>query len=260
MIAGPCVVESAETVPRGRRAAEGGLRARAACRSCSRRPTARPTARAARSFAGLPRDRGARRSSLACGASSACRCSPTCTRTAEVAAAAEVADCCRSRRSCRARPRCSRRRRASGRAVNVKKGQFLAPDDMKHVVEKLTERRRANASCSPSAARRSAITIWWSTCAALVVMRELGWPVVYDATHSLQRPGGERDRRRPPLRASPDARRGGVRRRRRCSSRPIPIRRARSRIAATQLPLDAGGGVPRRGGAGAPGGAERAHA
>ena len=76
----------------------------------------------------------------------------------------------------------------TGKTVNVKKGQFLAPRDMRHVVGKLEARARA-ASCSPNAARRSATTTSSSTCAALPMMRELGRPVVFDVTHSLQLPG-----------------------------------------------------------------------
>jgi 2-dehydro-3-deoxyphosphooctonate aldolase (KDO 8-P synthase) len=77
----------------------------------------------------------------------------------------------------------------SGRVVNVKKGQFLAPWDMANVAEKivstgndkilLTERGVSFGYNNLIADMRS-----------LVVMRELGYPVVYDATHSLQLPGG----------------------------------------------------------------------
>jgi len=77
----------------------------------------------------------------------------------------------------------------TGRAVNVKKGQFLAPDDMTQVVGKLTA----------AGAERILLTERGTTFGyhdlvvdfrGLVTMRTLGWPVVYDATHSLQRPGG----------------------------------------------------------------------
>ena len=77
----------------------------------------------------------------------------------------------------------------SGRAVNVKKGQFLAPDDMAHVVEKLT-----SAGCDRILLTERGTTFGYHDLVvdmrSLVTMRELGWPVVYDATHSLQRPGG----------------------------------------------------------------------
>ncbi len=81
----------------------------------------------------------------------------------------------------------------SGRAVNIKKGQFLAPDDMRHVVAKLestgnrrlvlTERGTAFGYHDLVADMRS-----------LAWMRALGYPVVFDATHSVQRPGGAGDR------------------------------------------------------------------
>ena len=78
----------------------------------------------------------------------------------------------------------------SGRAVNVKKGQFLAPDDMAQVVEKLT-----SAGCEKILLTERGTTFGYHDLVVdmrgLAVMRELGWPVVYDATHSLQRPGGE---------------------------------------------------------------------
>jgi len=72
--------------------------------------------------------------------------------------------------------------------VNVKKGQFLAPDDMAPVVEKLTE----------SGCRRLMLTERGSSFGyhnlvvdmrGLVEMRDYGWPVIFDATHSVQRPG-----------------------------------------------------------------------
>jgi 2-dehydro-3-deoxyphosphooctonate aldolase (KDO 8-P synthase) len=77
---------------------------------------------------------------------------------------------------------------ATGRAVNVKKGQFLAPRDMRHVVNKLEE----------SGARSILLTERGSTFGynnlvvdmrSLPMMRALGWPVVFDVTHSLQLPG-----------------------------------------------------------------------
>ncbi len=97
----------------------------------------------------------------------------------------------------------------TGKAVNVKKGQFLAPEDMRHVVEKLTRRGQRAASCSPSAAHRSATTTWWWTCAAFRMMRALGCPVIFDATHSVQLPGaGDGVRRARPSTSSTLARAG----------------------------------------------------
>ena len=77
----------------------------------------------------------------------------------------------------------------TGRAVNVKKGQFMAPADMANVVAKLTAagcRRILLCERGTSFGYHDLIV----DLRGLVTMRELGWPVVYDATHSLQRPGG----------------------------------------------------------------------
>ena len=81
----------------------------------------------------------------------------------------------------------------SGRPVNVKKGQFLAPADMQNVVDKLTA----------AGGERVLLTERGTTFGygdlvvdmrGLVTMRELGWPVLFDATHSLQKPGGAETR------------------------------------------------------------------
>jgi len=77
----------------------------------------------------------------------------------------------------------------SGRVVNVKKGQFLAPWDMLNIVEKI----RSTGNEQILLTERGA-TFGYNNLVAdmrsLVVMRELGYPVVFDATHSLQLPGG----------------------------------------------------------------------
>jgi 2-dehydro-3-deoxyphosphooctonate aldolase (KDO 8-P synthase) len=77
----------------------------------------------------------------------------------------------------------------SGRVVNVKKGQVLAPWDMRNVVEKI----RSTGNEQILLTERGA-TFGYNNLIAdmrsLVVMRELGYPVVFDATHSLQLPGG----------------------------------------------------------------------
>ncbi len=77
----------------------------------------------------------------------------------------------------------------TGRIVNIKKGQFLAPGDMAHAAEKvastgnnriiLTERGTSFGYHNLVVDMRG-----------LVIMRDLGWPVVFDATHSVQLPGG----------------------------------------------------------------------
>jgi 2-dehydro-3-deoxyphosphooctonate aldolase (KDO 8-P synthase) len=76
----------------------------------------------------------------------------------------------------------------TGRAVNVKKGQFLAPADMRHVIDKVT----AEGNESVLVTERG-VSFGYSNLIvdmrALPMLRELGYPVVFDATHSLQLPG-----------------------------------------------------------------------
>ena len=82
----------------------------------------------------------------------------------------------------------------TGRAINIKKGQFLAPWDMKNVAAQGRRRRQPATSCCASAARASATTRWSPTCARCRCWRETGYPVVFDATHSVQQPGGQGER------------------------------------------------------------------
>jgi 2-dehydro-3-deoxyphosphooctonate aldolase (KDO 8-P synthase) len=186
VVAGPCVIESAElclTVAAKLQAltAERGLPFvfKSSYRKANRS--------SGRSFAGLPGDAGLTilsrvRRELGV---------PILTDVhseAEVDAAAEVADVlqipaflCRQTELLVAAAR-------TGRAVNVKKGQFLAPADMQNVIDKLT-----GAGCERLLLTERGTTFGYGDLVvdmrALVVMRELGWPVLYDATHSLQRLG-----------------------------------------------------------------------
>ena len=78
----------------------------------------------------------------------------------------------------------------TGRPVNIKKGQFLAPWDMRHVVAKA----RATGNEQIMVCERGAsfgYNYLVSDMRALVVMQETGAPVVFDATHSVQMPGGK---------------------------------------------------------------------
>lgn len=78
----------------------------------------------------------------------------------------------------------------SGKAVNIKKGQFLAPWDMKHVVDKA----RSTGNQQIMVCERGASFGYnnlVSDMRSLAVMRETGCPVVFDATHSVQLPGGQ---------------------------------------------------------------------
>lgn len=78
---------------------------------------------------------------------------------------------------------------ATGRPVNLKKGQFLAPEDMRHVIDKVT----AAGGERILVTERGACFGYHNLVVdmrALPIMRALGYPVVFDATHSVQLPGG----------------------------------------------------------------------
>ncbi|MEX2647707.1 MAG: 3-deoxy-8-phosphooctulonate synthase [Alphaproteobacteria bacterium] len=78
----------------------------------------------------------------------------------------------------------------TGRAVNVKKGQFLAPWDMKHVVAKLTESGNDRVLICERGVSFGYNTLV-SDMRALPILAETGCPVVFDATHSVQQPSGQ---------------------------------------------------------------------
>ncbi len=79
---------------------------------------------------------------------------------------------------------------ATGRAINVKKGQFLAPWDMKNVVAKI-----ASTGNEKILQCERGVSFGYNTLVsdmrALPIMAENGYPVVFDATHSVQQPGGQ---------------------------------------------------------------------
>jgi 2-dehydro-3-deoxyphosphooctonate aldolase (KDO 8-P synthase) len=79
---------------------------------------------------------------------------------------------------------------ATGRAVNVKKGQFLAPWDMTNVVAKLTGAGNANVLVTERGASFGYNTLV-SDMRALPILARTGAPVIFDATHSVQQPGGQ---------------------------------------------------------------------
>jgi 2-dehydro-3-deoxyphosphooctonate aldolase (KDO 8-P synthase) len=154
---------------------------------------------------------------------------------AEIPAAAEVADVLQIPAFLSRQTALLQAAARSGCAVNVKKGQFLAPDDMANAVGKLTE-----AGCERILLTERGTTFGYHDLVVdmrgLVTMRETGWPVVYDATHSLQKPGGREsggDRRFafPLMRAAVACGIDGLF----FETHPDPAR-ARS-DAATQLPL-----------------------
>src|SRR5215471_9816074 len=111
---------------------------------------------------------------------------------AEIAAAADVVDVlqtpaflCRQTDFIHAAAAC-------GKPVNIKKGQFLAPGDMKNVVDKA---REANSGVDSIMVCERGASFGYnnlvSDMRSLVILRETGCPVVFDATHSVQLPGGQ---------------------------------------------------------------------
>ena len=187
IVAGPCVVENAELCLRV------AAHMKAACTARDlpyvfKASYAKANRSSARSFEGLPRSEALtilERVRREVGV-------PVLTDVHaedEVADAAAVADVLQVPAFLSRQSSLLRAVAKSGRAVNVKKGQFLAPDDMAHVVEKLT-----GAGCDRILLTERGTSFGYHDLVvdmrSLVVMRELGWPVLYDATHSLQRPGG----------------------------------------------------------------------
>ena len=114
------------------------------------------------------------------------RSSPTFT-SPPASAAAAVADVVQIRPSCAGKRICSSRGEP-GRVVNIKKGQFLAPDDVRHAVAKVVD-AEFKGHTSRSAAPRSATHLGGWT-ADLPDAARARVPVVFDVTHSLQLPGG----------------------------------------------------------------------
>lgn len=78
----------------------------------------------------------------------------------------------------------------TGKVVNVKKGQFLAPWDMKNVVAKVTASGNPNVLVTERGASFGYNTLV-SDMRSLPIMAETGAPVIFDATHSVQQPGGQ---------------------------------------------------------------------
>ena len=78
----------------------------------------------------------------------------------------------------------------TGRAINVKKGQFLAPWDMTNVLDKITHSGNPNVMLCERGASFGYNTLV-SDMRSLPIMAETGAPVIFDATHSVQQPGGQ---------------------------------------------------------------------
>ncbi len=80
---------------------------------------------------------------------------------------------------------------ATGRAVNIKKGQFLAPWDMKHAAAKVTGAGNPRVLLTERGASFGYNTLVSDMRALPIMARDTGLPVVFDATHSVQQPGGQ---------------------------------------------------------------------
>ena len=97
----------------------------------------------------------------------------------------------------------------TGKPVNVKKGQFLAPWDMKNVVDKLSQ-----SGCKKALLTERGFTFGYNNLVvdmrSLILMRDLGYPIVFDATHSLQLPGGKGKKSGGQKELIPDLVRGAV--------------------------------------------------
>jgi 2-dehydro-3-deoxyphosphooctonate aldolase (KDO 8-P synthase) len=82
-----------------------------------------------------------------------------------------------------------------GKPVNIKKGQFLAPGDMKNVIDKA---REANGGADNLMVCERGVSFGYNNLVSdmrgLAIMRQTGCPVVFDATHSVQLPGGQGDK------------------------------------------------------------------
>ena len=127
----------------------------------------------------------------------------------------------------------------TGQVVNVKKGQFMAPWDMENVVAKLAEvgNRRVLLTERGTTFGYGMLV---NDMRAVPWMQETGAPVIFDATHSVQKPGGLGDPHRRaigrwcPSWPAPRSRPGATG----CSSRRIPTRTTRRRDGPNMIPLD----------------------
>ncbi len=81
----------------------------------------------------------------------------------------------------------------TGKVVNIKKGQFMAPEDMRLQADKVREAGNQNVMLTERGASFGYHNLVVDM-RSLVIMKESGCPVILDATHSLQLPGGEKDR------------------------------------------------------------------
>ncbi len=81
----------------------------------------------------------------------------------------------------------------TGKVINIKKGQFLAPWDMKHVIKKIESTGNRNILLTERGVSFGYNNLV-SDFRSILIMKEFGYPVIYDATHSVQTPAGEGDK------------------------------------------------------------------
>jgi 2-dehydro-3-deoxyphosphooctonate aldolase (KDO 8-P synthase) len=189
LIAGPCVIEDEDTAFTVARAL-AAYAARVGQAFVFKASFDKANRSAGASFRGLGMDEGLRvlaavRAELGVPVTTDVHDEAQVDRVAEVVDLLQVpAFLCRQTDLLRA---CAR----SGRPVNVKKGQFLAPDDARHIVDKLQDAAGVLLTERGTSFGHHDLVVDYR---GLVTMRELGVPVVFDATHSVQRPGAGGDR------------------------------------------------------------------
>ena len=189
VFAGPCQMESRAHALEMAAAPEGDLRQarhRPRLQDLLRQGQPHQPRPASAASASTARSRCSPRSA----SGSACPSSPTCTRPSQCARLAEVVDVlqipaflCRQTDLLIAAAK-------TGRVVKIKKGQFLAPWDMKNVVAKVTGSGNPNVLVTERGASFGYNTLV-TDMRALPIMAETGCPVIFDATHAVQQPGGQ---------------------------------------------------------------------
>ena len=176
---------------------------------------------------------------------SACRCSPTCTRTARSREVAAVVDVLQTPAFLCRQTNFIVNTAAQGKPVNIKKGQFLSPWEMQNVVDKARSTGNEHIMVCERGFSFGYNNLV-SDMRSLAIMRDTGCPVVFDATHSVQLPGGQGSCLRRAARIHPGAgaRRGG-RRRRRAVHGDAPAARAGALGRPERLAAAAHGGAAR---------------
>ena len=106
--------------------------------------------------------------------------------TTDISAAAQVADILQIPAFLSRQTELVKQAAATGKWVNIKKGQFLAPEDMEHIAQKANSKKVMLTERGTTFGYHNLVVDFRS----LLIMKETGLPVVFDATHSLQLPSG----------------------------------------------------------------------